>query len=141
MGTPIRPPHMNQRRSQRILLAVGIVVSGQRANGSLFSERTATMIVNAHGALMRLREPVIVGQWLRIKNVMTNEERPCVVADINPGQSGVPEIGVAFSEACAEFWRVSFPPEDWSPHNPEARRADTSRVQTKANIHLAGTKR
>ncbi len=141
LGAPIRPPQANQRRSQRILLSVGVVVSGQRDNRSPFSERTATVIVNAHGALIGLREPVIVGQPLRVRNVMTNEERPCLVADIYPGHSAVPEIGVAFSESCPEFWRVSLPPEHWSPHSPEARRANVSRVGTKLTPDPAGTKR
>jgi hypothetical protein len=123
------------------LLSVGIVVSGGRANGSPFSERTTTVILNAHGALIRLREAVLAGQRLRIKNVMTNEERACVVADINPTQSAIPEIGVAFSESCPEFWRVSFPPEDWNPHNPEARRPGGSSVARKLNPDLVGTKR
>jgi hypothetical protein len=141
LSTPIRPPHISQRRSQLILLSVGVVVSGERANGSPFSERTTTLIVNAHGALIRLRQAVLAGQRLRIKNLMTNEERPCVVADINPGQSASPEMGVAFSESCPEFWRVSFPPEDWSPHSPEARRPGGSKLGVKLNPDLVGTKR
>ena len=60
-------PHTQQRRSQRILLSVPILVSGQHANGSPFSERTKTQVVNPHGALIRLREPVLTGQKLRIK--------------------------------------------------------------------------
>src|SRR5208337_1941519 len=48
----------NQRRSQRILLAVPLRVSGKRSTGTPFMELTNTLIVNAHGALMVLREPV-----------------------------------------------------------------------------------
>jgi hypothetical protein len=141
LSAPLRPPHISQRRTQRILLSVSVVVSGERANGSPFSERTTTVIVNAHGALIRLREAVLAGQRLKIKNLMTNEERLCVVADINPGQSAVPEIGVAFSEWCPEFWRVSFPPEDWNPHSPEARRPGGGSPGKKLNPDLLGTKR
>jgi len=122
LDAPTRPPHVNQRRSQRILLSVSIVISGERAHGTAFSERTSTVIVNAHGALIRLREPVLVGQLLRVKNLLTNEEKPCKVADVNAGYAPIPEIGIAFSESCPHFWRVSFPPEDWSPHNAEAKR-------------------
>lgn len=99
------------------------------------------MIVNAHGALIRLREAVLVGQRLRIKNLMTNEQRPCVVADINPGHSEIAEIGVAFAESCPEFWRVWFPPEDWSPHSPEARPAGANATSRKFSPELVGTKR
>lgn len=124
MSTSNRRPlaNMHQRRSQRILLSVSILVSGERANGAPFAERTITQAVNAHGALIQLREAVIAGQELRMKNLTTSEEITCTVMDINSAGSPIPEIGVAFSESCARFWRVTFPPEDWNPRNPEAKR-------------------
>jgi hypothetical protein len=122
-STNLRPTaSANQRRSQRILLALPIVISGVRSNQAPFSERTSTLVVNAHGALIQLRERVLVGQNIRMKNVATNEELTCTVMDINPGTSGAPEVGVAFSESNPHFWRVSFPPTDWTPRSPEARR-------------------
>jgi hypothetical protein len=119
--SPVRPA-AQQRRSQRILLSVSILISGQQANGSPFSERTKTQVVNAHGALIQLREPVLAGQQLRMKNLATNEEVACTVADISRGSTEVPEVGVAFTKPCPGFWRVTFPPEDWSPRSPEAKR-------------------
>ena len=119
---PRSQPYVQQRRSQRILLSIPIVVSGRQANGTAFSERAKTQVVNAHGAAIQLRIPVLSGQELRIKNVATNEEITCTVADINPGTTEVPEVGIAFAKPCPSFWRVAFPPEDWSPHSPEAKR-------------------
>lgn len=115
-------PSPQQRRSQRVLLSISILVSGERANGAPFAERTKTQVVNAHGALIQLRELVRAGQKLRMKNLTTNEEMTCTVMDISSGSSSIPEIGVAFSEPCARFWRVTFPPEDWNPRSPEAKR-------------------
>ena len=112
----------HQRRSQRILLSVRVIVSGKHANGSPFSERTTTQVVNAHGALILLHEPVVVGQILNIKHVATGEELICTVMDINPGQLEMPEIGIEFVHPNARFWRVSFPPEDWTPRSPYAKR-------------------
>jgi hypothetical protein len=136
LSTPnIRPqPHAQQRRSQRILLSVSILVSGERANGSLFSEHTKTQVVNAHGALIQLREPVLGGQKMRIKNLATNEEVGCVVVDVNPGSTEIPGIGVAFCKPSPSFWRVSFPPEDWSPRSPEAKRVTSITAPAKPVI-------
>jgi hypothetical protein len=133
LGTSnIRPgPHANQRRSQRILLAVPILVSGVRANGATFSERTRTVVVNAHGALVQLREQVLPGQMLRIKNLATNEELNCTVVDINPRSTAVQEVGVEFAESCPRFWRVSFPPVDWSLRSPEAKSVTAFTVPAK----------
>lgn len=124
VSTPnIRPaPFANQRRSQRILLTVPLRVCGIRTNGTPFMEYTNTLIVNAHGALIQLREPVRHGQNLSVRNVKTGEEIDCTVVDVNPGTNGASEIGLEFAEPSPRFWRVSFPPADWSPRNPEAKR-------------------
>ena len=120
-----RPGSMvSQRRSQRILLSVPVIVSGKRDNGSPFSERTRTLVVNAHGALILLREPVVVEQVLSIMHVATGEELACNVKDINAGQQELPEVGIEFDHPNARFWRVSFPPAGWSPRSPEAKRFD-----------------
>jgi hypothetical protein len=119
----LRPSlNVNQRRSQRILLTVPIEVSGISSNSAVFSERTSTLVVNAHGALIQLRERVVAGQKLRMRNATTKEEISCAVMDINPGNTVIPEVGVEFSTPNPHFWRVSFPPADWTPRSPEARR-------------------
>jgi len=120
---PGRPSNfVNQRRSQRVLLAVRLEVSGKRPNKSSFMEETRTIVVNSFGALLSLREPVIGGQILSLKNDATLEHINCTVVDIFSGQDGVPEVAIEFSEPCPRFWRVTFPPVDWSPRNPEAKK-------------------
>ena len=119
----IRPTQTaNQRRSQRILLSVPLRVSGKRANGTPFVEHTKTLIVSAHGALLQLKEPVQDGQALSIRNVTTGEEIPCKVVDLNPGANAVAEVGIEFWQPNPRFWRVSFPPADWTARSPEAKR-------------------
>jgi hypothetical protein len=124
MSTPnIRPTlTANQRRSQRILLSVPLRVSGKRVNGIAFVEHTKTLIVSAHGALLQLQEPVLQGQPLNLRNVVTGEEVACQVVDLNPGASRLAEIGVEFGQPNPRFWRVSFPPTDWTTRSPEAKR-------------------
>jgi hypothetical protein len=121
---------VNQRRSQRILLSVPLLVTGMRTNGAPFSERTKTLVVNAHGGLILLHEPVLTGQLLTLGNVATSEEIICTVIDINSGTSGTLEVGVEFAEPCPRFWRVSFPPADWSPRSPEAKRLAHGKAQS-----------
>lgn len=113
---------INQRRSQRVLLAVRLEVSGKRANNSTFLEETRTIVVNSYGALLSLREPVMGGQIMTLKNEATREHINCTVVDIFSGQDGVPEVAIEFSQPCPRFWRVTFPPVDWSPRNPEAKK-------------------
>ncbi len=114
--------YMNQRRSQRIVLAVPLEVSGIRPNGNRFTENSRTLIVNAHGGLIQLREAVNREQILTIRNLQTLEDLRCLVVHINQGQDGMNEVGVEFVDGSARFWRVSFPPVDWTPRSPEAKR-------------------
>jgi hypothetical protein len=120
---PGRPSNfVNQRRSQRVLLAVRLEVTGKRANKSSFMEETRTIVVNSFGALLSLKEPVMAGQILTLKNDATLEHINCTVVDTFFGQDRVPEVAIEFSEPCPRFWRVTFPPADWSPRSPEAKK-------------------
>ena len=121
-------PHSRptQRRNQRILLSVPLRVSGKRLNGTAFVEHTKTLTVSAHGALLQLQEPVLHGQSLNLRNVVTGEEAACKVVDLNPGASGLAEIGLEFAQPNPRFWRVLFPPLDWSGRSPEAKRFASS---------------
>jgi len=50
--------------------------------GRPISERTRTLVGNAHGTWIELREPVLLSQAVQIKNLGTNEEMSGRVVDI-----------------------------------------------------------
>ncbi|HEX2666400.1 MAG TPA: hypothetical protein VHM93_26465 [Candidatus Acidoferrum sp.] len=110
-----------RRRSQRVLMQVGIRVRGTDAQGKDFEEMTETLAVNAHGALILLNVRVISGAIIHVKHNKTEEEQECHVAFLGPVRSGRAEVGVEFTSSHPTFWRVAFPPEDWSSKSPEAR--------------------
>jgi hypothetical protein len=125
-------PHTHagaRRRSQRVLMQVGVRVRGKDAQGKEFEELTETLAINAHGALILLNARVISGAVIHVKHNKTQEEHECHVAFLGPVRSGRAEIGVEFSTPNPNFWRVAFPPEDWSPKSPEARTASKVRTQ------------
>ena len=111
-----------QRRSQRILVSVPVRVTGERQEGGTLDENTATLIVNAHGALILMKEAVSVGQTITVEHLASTEKIECVVKVIRPGPDGVPEVAIEFQKANPRFWHISFPPEDWSSHGPESKR-------------------
>lgn len=114
--------YTNQRGSQRVLLSIQILVTGKRGDGQPFSEETETVVVNVQGALIFLAESVKAAQSLTIRNLKSGEDVLCKVIDVGPAHDGKREVGIEFLEASEKFWRVSFPPEHWSPHSPEAKR-------------------
>jgi hypothetical protein len=119
-----------RRRSQRVLMQVGVKLNGKDAEGKEFEENTETLAINAHGALVLLAARVITGSKVHVKHNKTEEDQECRVVFLGAVHSGKREVGLEFSTPRPTFWRVAFPPEDWTPRSPEARKA-SSTPQTK----------
>jgi hypothetical protein len=120
--TPNSPMHPGpRRRSQRVLMQVSVRIRGNDAQGEAFQEEAATLAINAHGALVPVQSRLTSGSKVFMQHKQTQEEQECLVVFLGPVRSGKAEIGLEFSTPRPGFWRVAFPPEDWSPKHPEAR--------------------
>src|SRR5271169_1163093 len=118
---PNIPMHTGaRRRSQRVLMQVGIRMRGKDAQGNDFEESTETLAINAHGALVLLTARVVSGGVVHMRHNKTEEEQECHVAFLGPVRGGKAEIGLEFTAPRPTFWRVAFPPEDWTPKSAEA---------------------
>lgn len=117
-----------KRRSQRVLMQVGVRIRGKDAQGKDFEEDAQTLAINAHGGLILLTARLISGAVVHMKHNKTEEEQECHVAFLGPVRSGKAEIGLEFTTPRPTFWRVAFPPEDWTPKNPEARTFSSNRT-------------
>jgi hypothetical protein len=102
---------LNRRRTQRVLVRVPVRVSAQAAR---FREETYTVAISAHGASVLLSRPVAKGERLEILNVPTGDRAECVVACLGQRQGNHVEVGVEFILPNPNFWRVAFPPKDWT---------------------------
>jgi hypothetical protein len=118
-NVPVTPSP--RRRSQRVLMQVGVRIRGTDAENKAFSEETATLAINAHGALVLMQARITSGSKVHLFHNRTQEEQECHVVFLGPVRAGKSEVGLEFSTPCPSFWRVAFPPEDWSPKHPEAR--------------------
>jgi hypothetical protein len=116
-----------RRRSQRVLVQVAVRIRGKNGQGVDFEEFTETLAINAHGALVLLNARLISGAVVHMKHNKTEEEQECHVAFLGPVRSGRAEIGLEFTTPRPTFWRVAFPPDDWTPKNPEARTVSGNR--------------
>jgi hypothetical protein len=118
---PSRGDKDAQRRSQRVMLKVSVVIFAHRADNKRVSEETWTVTVNAHGAMVLLAMDVSIGQILMLRHSGTGEEVSCRVVYLSPHQSEKREVGLDFMKPCPGFWRISFPPPDWTMRSPEAK--------------------
>ncbi len=122
------PTHIGaRRRSQRVLMQVPVRIRGKNAQGAEFEEFTETLAINAHGGLILLNARLTSGAVVHMKHNKTEEEQECHVAFLGPVRGGKAEIGLEFTAPRPTFWRVAFPPEDWTPKSPEARKVPGNR--------------
>ena len=118
---PASSDNKTPRRSQRVILKVSVMVLAEAGDNKSISEETRTVTVNAHGAMILLGLKVSIGQLLTLRNSRTGEEIACQVVYVSPHESEKRQVGVDFMKPCPRFWRISFPPPDWTTRSPEAK--------------------
>jgi len=111
----------NRRRSQRVLMKIPVRVTGQSDTGLFFEEETHTLSISTHGALIVVAAPVYRGQRFTLSNVQTKATLECVVVHIERLRGEQTQVGVEFMLPHPTFWRVAFPPKDWTPRHPDAK--------------------
>lgn len=105
-----------KRRSQRIELNVPVVVHRRRDVGPEFSEQTQTLVASAHGALMALSETVALSEKLLMQNMNGGEQQECRVVYVKKERTGPTKVAVEFTRPAPSFWRIAYPPNDWTPN-------------------------
>jgi hypothetical protein len=80
---------------------VGLVVRGEG-----FEEKTFTISVNTHGALVLIEAKVDMGQMLVLRNPSTECEVEAKVVRIGAAHGGLALVGVEFLKPSAEFWPI-----------------------------------
>jgi hypothetical protein len=105
-----------RRHSQRSLLDVPLVIRGESAEQKPFEERTFTISVSTHGALVVLAAKVAVGQTLFLKNPETQRETEGRVARLGASFGGLSQVGIEFPQAVPELWTAPPPPRSSENH-------------------------
>jgi len=105
---------LRERRSQRIEWNVPVVLHTPSSERLQFSERTQTLVINAHGALVALAQRVAPKQRLLIQNTASGEQRECRVVYVDKQLAGPTKVAVEFTRPASSFWRIAYPPADWT---------------------------
>ena len=97
-----------------MLLEVAVIVFMETPEGEQLREQTQTLVVNAHGGLLKLNMDVLAGQPMLLVNMKTEQEESCRVvrAEVVPG--GQTAVAFEFDRPAPQFWPVVFPPADWN---------------------------
>jgi hypothetical protein len=108
------PISIGQRRSERIILDVPVIIRGVAADNRIFQEETFTLIVNAHGALLMLGKKVALGQRVIVMNPKNWDECEGKVAYVGAPYAGLARVGIEFTRPAPKFWSLTSPPADWN---------------------------
>ena len=112
----------NLRRSQRLFLQIPVVLEGPIAGKPDFAEKTRTVVVSAHGALVELSVAAEKDQIVTLQNGQTNERQESKVVLVSDGEKGKFNVAVEFTSPNPGFWGVNFPPADWTIRHEDAKR-------------------
>jgi hypothetical protein len=103
----------NRRRSERVMLQIPVTVLTESPDRVPMEEETRTLVVNAHGGLMKLKTEVLVGQPMILLNPQTGIEQSCRVVRIEQPSPDYFAVAFEFDRPSPKFWPVVFPPADW----------------------------
>jgi hypothetical protein len=108
-----------RRRSKRVKVRIPVVVRSQEKR--TISEKTHTLLVNAHGALLLLSIHVSVNKFVVLENPGTGQEILCRVTHVGTEFMGKAQVGIEFIKPAPEFWGISPRPDDWAPGRTSGR--------------------
>src|SRR5258705_5935642 len=93
------------RRSTRVFMRVRVVVAGKNSDGRRFREACETVVINAHGGLMYLNQPLNMDAILVITNPFTQEEQECIhvqglIQDRKSTRLNSSHLGISYAGFC-----------------------------------------
>ena len=106
----------DRRRSQRVLLRVRVEVH-VTLQGKPTTHDVITLNVNAHGALVAMKQHLPTGTSVVLEHSATKERMACKV--VRP-PSETPEgfhTALEFDSVAPDFWKIAFPPANWRPED------------------------
>lgn len=101
------------RRSTRVFMRVRVVVAGKNSDNHRFREACETIVINAHGGLMYLDQPLSLNAIVVLTNPFTQEEQESRVVFLGEATDKGQRVGVEFLTPAPHFWGVDFVPADW----------------------------
>jgi hypothetical protein len=104
---------MNRRRSERVMLQMRVTVIADDVQHKQRREEAQTLVVNAHGGLLKMKLDLRLGQPMRLVNPQNGVQQACRVVRIEDTSPEFFSVAFEFDQPNPKFWPVVFPPSDW----------------------------
>ncbi len=105
---------MHRRRSERVMLQMKVTVIAEDVQHNPRQEEALTLVVNAHGGLLKMKLDVHIGQPMRLVNPQNRVEQDCRVVSVEDTSPQFFSVAFEFDDPNPKFWPVVFPPADWT---------------------------
>lgn len=105
--------YSSARRSSRVFMRVRVVVAGKNSDNRRFRETCETIVINAHGGLLYLNQPLALNAILVLSNPFTQEEQESRIVFLGEATDKGQRVGLEFLTPAPHFWGVDFVPTDW----------------------------
>jgi hypothetical protein len=103
----------NRRRSERVMLQMRVTVIAEDVERNPRQEEALTLVVNAHGGLLKMKMDVQLGQPMLLVNPQNRLEQSCRVVRVDDTSPDFFSVAFEFDAPNPKFWPVVFPPADW----------------------------
>ena len=100
-----------------MVLRIPLQLSAMLPDGRSINVEAHTMVVNAHGGLMKLRMEVKTGQPFLLINERSKVQQGCRVVRVETSEAGNSAVAFEFDQPAPQFWPIVFPPADWGVHS------------------------
>jgi hypothetical protein len=96
------------------MLQMRITVIAEDTERKGQQEEALTLVVNAHGGLIKMKMELHVGQPVLLVNPKNKVEQSCRVVRVEDTAEGNFSVAFEFDRPNPKFWPVVFPPADWN---------------------------
>jgi hypothetical protein len=95
------------------MLQVAVTLLAETPEGIKVKEDTQTLVVNAHGGLLKLKAELLPGQPVMLANLRSGNQEKAHVVRIDQPSPDFFAVAFEFDRPAPNFWPIVFPPEDW----------------------------
>jgi hypothetical protein len=95
------------------MLQVPIQVLAETPERRSVTENAHTLVVNAHGGLLKLKMEVLAGQPLTLVDPKRGKQEKAHVVRIEQPSPDYYAVAFEFERPSPNFWPIVFPPDDW----------------------------
>jgi hypothetical protein len=95
------------------MLQMRVTVIAEDIDRNPRQEEALTLVVNAHGGLLKMKMDVQLGQPMLLVNPQNRLEQSCRVVRVDDTSPDFFSVAFEFNAPNPKFWPVVFPPADW----------------------------